>query len=115
VIEHHQKNLEAMARSWQAVVNSVGAISTTQQEILSATLKDMTEMVQFCQSGGSPQEAMAKETMLTKKTIEAAITNTREIAKLVQKTGGEAFTDLKDRFIAQVGDLLSDPAPGRPC
>jgi hypothetical protein len=41
-----------MARSWQAVVNSVGAISTTQQEILSATLKDMIEMVQFCQSDG---------------------------------------------------------------
>jgi phasin family protein len=97
-MEHHQKNLDAMAKSWQAVAGGAGAIATKQREIMAAAIKDMTEMAQSYKPVGSPQEVMAKQAEFAKKAMEAAIANTRDIADLVQKSSAEAFRIVQDRM-----------------
>jgi phasin family protein len=98
IMEHHQKNLDAMTRTWQAVAGGAGAIATKQREIMTAAVKDVTEHVQSYKPGGSPQEAMAKQAEFAKKAMEAALTNTRDIASLVQKSSGEAFQIVQSRM-----------------
>jgi phasin family protein len=98
IMEHHQKNLDAMTRSWQAMAGGAGEIANKQREIVEAAVKDVTEMVKDYRPGGSPQEAMAKQAEFAKKAIEATITNTRDIAELVQKSSAQAFNIVQDRM-----------------
>ena len=97
-VEHHQKNLEAMSRSWQAVAGGAGAVATKQREIMSAAIRDVTEHVQSYKPGGDPQEATAKQAEFARRAMEAAIANTRDIAALVQKSSGEAFLIVQNRM-----------------
>ena len=98
IMEHHQKNLEAMTRSWQAVAGGANEVAKKQREIFEAAIKDVTAIVQEYKPGGSPQEAMAKQSEFAKKAMDAAITNTRDIAELVQKSSAEAFKIVQDRM-----------------
>jgi phasin family protein len=98
IMEHHQKNLEAMTKSWQAMATGAGEVANKQRAIVEEAVKDVTAMVQEYKPGGSPQEVMAKQTEFAKKAMEAAIANTRDIAELVQKSSTEAFKIVQDRM-----------------
>jgi phasin family protein len=98
IMEHQQKNLEAMAKSWQAMAGGASEIAKKQREIFEEAVKDVTAMVQAYKPGGSPQEIMAKQAEFAKKAMEAAIANTRDVAELVQKSSAEAFRIVQDRM-----------------
>ncbi len=98
IMEHHQKNLDAMTRSWQAVAGGANEIAKKQREIFEAAMKDVTAIVQEYKPGGSPQEVMAKQSEFAKKAMDATIANTRDIAELVQKSSTEAFKIVQDRM-----------------
>ena len=98
IMEHHQKNLEAMTRSWQAMAEGASGIANKQKEIFEAAMKDMAEMAQSYKPGGNPQDVMAKQAEFAKKAMEAAIANTKDIAELVQKSSTEAFKIVQDRM-----------------
>ena len=98
LMEHHQKNLEAMGKSWQAMASGAGEIAGKQRAIFEEAVKDVTAMAQDYKPGGNPQEIVAKQAEFAKKAMEAAITNTRDIAELVQKSTGEAFRIVQDRM-----------------
>ncbi|MDI1343398.1 MAG: TIGR01841 family phasin [Pseudolabrys sp.] len=98
IMEHQQKNLEAMTKSWQAVAGGASEIAQKQRAIFEAAMKDMAEMAQAYKPGGSPQDAMAKQAEFAKKAMEATIANTRDIAELVQKSSTEAFKIVQDRM-----------------
>jgi phasin family protein len=107
IMEHHQKNLEAMSKSWQAVASGASEVATRQRAIFEEAVKDVTAMVQDYKPGGSPQDMMAKQAEFTKKAMEAAITNTRDIAELVQKSTGEAFRIVQDRMKESYEEIKS--------
>lgn len=107
IMEHHQKNMDAMSRSWQAVAGGAGAIATKQREIMTAAIKDVTEHVKSYQPGGDPQQVIAKQAEFAKKAMEAAIANTRDIAALVQKSSGEAFQIVQDRMKESYAEIRS--------
>ena len=98
IVEHHQKNLEAMTRSWQAMASGATAVAGKQREIFEAAVRDITEMAKEFKPTGSPQEILAKQTEFARKAMEAAIANTRDIAELVQKFGTEAVTIIHGRM-----------------
>jgi phasin family protein len=98
IMEHQQKNLEAMTKSWQAMAGGANEIARKQREIFEAAVKDVTAMVQEYKPGGSPQDIMTKQAEFAKKAMEAAIANTRDIAELVQKSTAEAFKIVQDRM-----------------
>jgi phasin family protein len=98
MMEHHQKNLEAMTRSWQAMAGGASEVAQKQKDIFEAAMKDMAEMAQSYKPGGNPQEVMAKQAEFAKKAMEAAIANTKDIAELVQKSSTEAFKIVQDRM-----------------
>ena len=98
IMEHHQKNLDAMSKSWQAMAEGASGIAQKQKEIFEAAMKDMAEMAQSYKPGGNPQEVMAKQAEFAKKAMEAVIANTRDIAELVQKSSTEAFKIVQDRM-----------------
>mgnify|MGYP003577895703 CR=1 FL=1 len=98
IMEHHQKNLDAMTRSWQAMAGGASDIASKQREIFEAAVRDVTAMAKDYKPSGSPQDAIAKQTEFAKKAMEATIANTRDIAELVQKSSAEAFKIVQDRM-----------------
>ena len=98
IMEHQQKNLEAMTKSWQAMAGGAQEIANKQRAIFEAAAKDVTAMVQEYKPGGSPQDIMAKQAEFAKKAMEAAIANTRDIAELVQKSGTDALKIIQERM-----------------
>jgi phasin family protein len=98
IMEHHQKNIDAMGRSWQAMASGATAVANKQREIFEGAMKEVAEMARDYKPGGSPQEMFTKQAEFGKKAMEAAITNTRDIAELVQKSGTDAFKIIQDRM-----------------
>jgi phasin family protein len=98
IMEHHQKNLDAMGRSWQAMASGATAVANKQREIFEGAIKDITEIAKDYKPNGSPQDIFAKQAEFGKKTIEAAIANTRDIAELVQKSGTDALKIIHERM-----------------
>src|SRR5262245_42929260 len=98
IMEHHQKNIDAMGRSWQAVASGATAVANKQREIFEGAIKNITEMAKDYKPGGSPQEIFTKQAEFGKKAMEAAIANTRDIAELVQKSGTDALKIIQERM-----------------
>lgn len=107
IMEHHQKNIDAMSRSWHAMAGGATAIANKQREIFEAAVKDITELAKDYKPVGSPQEIFAKQAEFAKKALEAAIANTRDIAELVQKSGTEAVTVIHDRMKESYEEIRS--------
>lgn len=98
IMEHHQKNLEAMAKSWQAMAAGATEIANKQRAIFEATVADLGEVVKQYKPGGDAQEIIAKQSAFATKALEAAMANTRDIAELVQKSSAEAMKIVQDRM-----------------
>ena len=107
IVEQHQKNLDAMTRSWQAMAGGATAIAAKQREIFEGAVKDVTEMAKDFKPTGSPQEILAKQTEFAKKAMEAAIANTRDIAELAQKSGTDALKVIHDRMHESYQEIRS--------
>jgi phasin family protein len=98
IMEHHQKNIDAMSRSWQAMASGATAVANKQREIFEAAMKDMAEMASNYTPVGSPQETLNKQVEFSKRAFEAAIKNTRDLTELVQKSGTEALNIIHERM-----------------
>ena len=98
LMEHNQKNIDAMTRSWQAIGAGAQEVVKKQHEIFEAAVKDIMEMAKAYQPGGSAQDAVAKHADFARKAMEAAIANTRDIAELTKKSAGEALAIVHDRM-----------------
>ena len=98
IFEHHQKNLDAMTRSWQAVASGASAIAQKQREVMESTIREVSEMVRDYKPTGSPQEMFTKQAELARRSMDAAIANTRDIAELMQKSGADAARIIQDRM-----------------
>jgi phasin family protein len=107
IMEHHQKNIDAMGRSWQAMASGATAVANKQREIFEGAMKDIAEMARDYKPGGSPQDIFTKQAEFGRKTMEAAITNTRDIAELVQKSGTDALKIIQERMQESYEEIRS--------
>ena len=98
ILEHHRKNLEAVARSWQAMASGGQEIANKQREIFEGVMKDVTAMAQDYKPVGAPQEVFAKQSEFARKAMEAAIANTRDVAELARKSSTEALEIIQQRM-----------------
>ena len=53
IMEHHQKNLDAMTRSWQAMAGGASEIANKQREIFEAAMKELESIVRALESGSA--------------------------------------------------------------
>ena len=107
IMEHHQKNIDAMGRSWQAMASGATAVANKQREIVEGAMNEIAEMARDYKPGGSPQEMFNKQTEFAKKAMEAAITNTRDIAELAQKSGTDALKIIHERMQESYDEIRS--------
>jgi len=98
IIDHHRKNLEALAASGKAAAEGAAAFASKQREVVEAAVKDIQEASKSFKVPGSAQEMMAAQTEFAKRAMEAAVKNTRDMADLVQKHNQDAVRIIQDRM-----------------
>jgi phasin family protein len=98
IVDHHRKNLEALAASGKAAAEGAAAFAAKQREIVEAAVKDIQEASKNFKVPGTAQEMMAAQTEFAKRAMEAAVKNTRDMADLVQKHNQDAVRIIQDRM-----------------
>jgi phasin family protein len=98
IMEHQQKNLEAMTKSWQVMAGAATEITKKQREVFEQAVEDTTAMMEEYTPGGNPRDIVAKQSEFAKKSMEATIANSRDIAELIQRSSAEAFKIVQDRM-----------------
>lgn len=97
ILDYHRKNLETLETAAKMASAGATTILDRQREVLSETLQQWTEIAQAAKSG-NPQDVVAKQTELAKKSFETAVKNASETAEMVTRSGSAAFDLLKQRI-----------------
>jgi phasin family protein len=97
LLDIHRKNIEAVQKSATALTQSGQTLLTRQQEILADVMQQSRALIAEFKPTGSPQEIAAKQAEFARRTFDAVVKNTRDIAELVQKSGSEASAIIMGR------------------
>ncbi|MBZ9671691.1 phasin family protein [Mesorhizobium sp. ESP7-2] len=98
ILAHHRKNLEALEKAARTSAAGASSVLSKQREMLQDTLREVADMAQSYRAPGNPQELMAKQTEFARKSFEAALKNTGEVAELARKSGTESIDILRARI-----------------
>ena len=98
ILDHHRKNLEALEKSARAGASGASSVLSRQREMVQEALHEFARMAQNYQAPGNPQELMTKQVEFARKSFEATLKNTGEVADLVRKSGTESIEVLRDRI-----------------
>lgn len=104
VVETGRKNFAAMTTVSTAAVESMKTIATRQGDMFRAAMEDFSKHGSDVLSAATVEEKIAKQIDFAKKSYDAAITNSKELAELYTKGQTEAFQTLS----ARVADLTEE-------
>ena len=104
VVETGRKNFAAVTTASTAAVESMKTIATRQGDMFRAAMEDFSKHGSDVLSAATVEEKIAKQIDFAKKSYDAAITNSKELAELYTKGQTEAFETLS----ARVADLTEE-------
>jgi phasin family protein len=103
IVETNRKNFAAMTSASSSAVESLKAIAQRQGDMLRAAMEDFSRHGSEVLAAATVEEKAAKQIDFAKKSYDAALANTRELADLYTKGQTEAFAALNER-VAELTD-----------
>jgi phasin family protein len=103
IVEAARKNFAALTSANTAAVESIKAIGQRQGDMVRAAMEDFSKHGSEVLAAATIEEKAAKQIEFAKKSYEAAIANTKELAGLYSKGQTEAFEALSLR-VAELAD-----------
>ncbi len=98
VLATHKRNLEALAEANRLALEGAQAVARRHYEIMQTTMASMTESLKSLSVTEAPASRAARQADLLKLAYENAVSNTRELGDLIQKSNAEAMQKLNGRF-----------------
>jgi phasin family protein len=98
VLAAHKRNLEALSDANRVALEGAQAVARRHMEIMQATMTGLTATLKEMSVTDSPANRAAKQADLLKQAYENAVSNTRELGDLIQKSNTEAMQRLNHRF-----------------
>ena len=102
-VETGRKNFAALTTMSTAAVESIKSIAQRQGDMFRAAMEDFSKHGSEVLAAATVEEKAAKQIEFAKKSYEAAIANTKELASLYSKGQTEAFEALSAR-VAELAD-----------
>lgn len=96
-VETGRKNFAFLTSAGTAAVEQLKTIATRQGDMLRAAVEDFSKHGSDVMSAATVEEKAAKQIDFVKKSYEAAVSNTKELADLYTKGQTEAFEALSAR------------------
>ena len=97
IVETGRKNFAAMTAANTSAVESMKAIAQRQGDMVRAAMEDLSKHGSDVMSAATVEEKAAKASGFGKKSYEAAMSNTKELADLYSKGHTEALAALSQR------------------
>jgi phasin family protein len=98
VLAAHKRNLEALSEANRVALEGAQAVARRHMEIMQSTMTGLTESLKSMSVTETPATRAAKQADLLKQAYENAVSNTRELGDLIQKSNTEAMAKLNHRF-----------------
>ncbi|NDE91042.1 MAG: phasin family protein [Alphaproteobacteria bacterium] len=98
MIEAQRRNAEAFTQAGQRAMQNMQAIMQRQNEMVRESWQETSSLAAEVMAGGTPQEKMAKQTEVTKASIEKAVSNSRELTEMLTKCNIETAEALTSCF-----------------
>lgn len=105
LVASQRHNIEALNTANRAVLAGFKAVGEWQMWILQETMQELTAAINDLAHVSSPQELVAAETELTKKAIETATRQMRELAQIVNNANQEATDAIVRRIPESLGEI----------
>ena len=105
VMAAYKKNVEVMTAANRIALEGAQAVAKRHMEIMQQTMTEMTETMRSLTSPEAPQAKAAKQAELLKVAYERAVTNTKEMSDLIQRSNGEALGLLNTRFTEAMDEV----------
>jgi phasin family protein len=98
IVERHKKNLQALDTAAKTAGSGASEIMARQRSMVQEALEEISAMAETVKGGGGPQSLMTAQAEFARRSFEAAIKNTSEIAGIAQKSSTEAFKVLQQNM-----------------
>jgi phasin family protein len=100
-----QKNLDALTRANQTLLQGAEAVMKREMEILQKAMEEATAASQALMSETDPQANATKRFELARTAFETALANMRELAELAGKSHREALDVVNKRTLAAFDEV----------
>lgn len=98
VMSTYQRNVQALTDANRVALEGAQAVARRHMEIMQETMVSLSAGIKEMTANKSPALCAAKQAELLKKAYQDAVTNTRELGDLIQKSNTEAMDRLNGRF-----------------
>jgi phasin family protein len=105
VLSAHKRNLEALSEANRVALEGAQAVARRHMEIMQNTMSGLTETLKGLADSDTPAARAAKQADLLKQAYENAVSNTRELGDLIQKSNTEAMSKLNHRFSEAMSEM----------
>jgi phasin family protein len=105
VLATHRRNLEALSEANRVALEGAQAVARRHMEIMQSTMAGLTETLKDLSASDGPATRASKQTDLLKQAYENAVSNTRELGDLIQKSNTEAMQKLNQRFSEAMSEM----------
>ena len=105
VLATHKRNLEALSDANRVALEGAQAVAKRHMEIMQSTMTELTDSVKSFSVTEAPAARAAKHAELLKHAYENAMSNTRELGDLIQKSNAEAMQRLNSRFSEAMNEV----------
>jgi len=105
VLATHKRNLEALSDANRVALEGAQAVARRHLEILQSTMSELTDGIKSLSVTQAPASRAAKQAELLKHAYESAVSNTRELGDLIQKSNTEAMQKLNHRFSEAMNEV----------
>ena len=99
VIAAQQKNVQALAKANQLLVEGAQAVMRREIEILQKAMAELADASKELMQQGDPKAQASKRLELAKTSFEATIQNMRELAEVAGKSNREALEVINQRAL----------------
>lgn len=107
IIEAHRKGFETISEIQQMAVENMQAIGQHQASMISQMVEDNTTIAQQLMAEGTPEEKMARQADLVKKSVAHSIESWSELTDLVSASGKSAAELMGKRVTSSLTDIKS--------
>jgi phasin family protein len=99
LIAAQQKNMEALSKANQVMVEGAQAVVQRQVEVMQKAMAELTEASQALIGEADPKTQAEKRVALAKASFETALGNMRELAELAGRSNSEALEVINRRAV----------------
>jgi phasin family protein len=98
LMQAHRRNAELFTQAGQRAMQNMQAIMQRSNEMAREGWQETTQLAAQVMAGGTPEEKIAKQTEVTKASIEKAVSNSRELTEMLTKSNMETAEALTSCF-----------------